>query len=157
MGPVSKAELQRLPLLAIVALTARAAKRVWAGFDLPGDDPERVAHRSAVDRAIEVAEAVAGGLPLPPDAQDIAGDASTAAEGAPATAAAFAAYAADRALSGDPEAVIDLAVVCLRSVPPGDVGAVRGDYLNLLDLGLGHFPERGDPVDVSDGGPLGPV
>jgi hypothetical protein len=39
----------------------------------------------------------------------------------------------------------------------GYVAAALGDYDKLLCLKLGSYPESGDPIDPSPGGPLGPL
>ena len=37
------------------------------------------------------------------------------------------------------------------------VAAALNDYDQLLRLKLGRYPEAGDPIDPSPGGPLGPL
>jgi hypothetical protein len=39
----------------------------------------------------------------------------------------------------------------------GFVGAALNDYNTLVRLKLGRYPEPGDPIDPSPGGPLGPL
>jgi hypothetical protein len=56
-------DLKKLPLRAIVALTARCARRVEGLALLPADHPETERCRAAVANAIRLAEDVAKGLP----------------------------------------------------------------------------------------------
>jgi hypothetical protein len=56
-------DLKKLPLRAIVALSARCARRVEQQARLPDDHPEKERCRTAVTKAIGLAEDFAKGLP----------------------------------------------------------------------------------------------
>jgi len=58
-------DLKKLPLRAIVALSARCARRVEQQARLPDDHPEKERCRTAVANAIGLAEDFAKGLPCP--------------------------------------------------------------------------------------------
>jgi hypothetical protein len=58
-------DLKKLPLRAIVALSARCARRVEQQARLPDDHPEQERCRTAVANAIALAEDFAKGLPCP--------------------------------------------------------------------------------------------
>lgn len=60
---VSTEDLKKLPLRAIVALTARCARRVESLGLLPDGHPERDRCRTAIDGAIRLAEGFAMGSP----------------------------------------------------------------------------------------------
>src|ERR1700730_5786283 len=119
-APPTVAELEHLPLRAIVALAARCSQRMRADLDLPLDKaPDRARHMAAVDAAIRAARDFATGEKAGThtlDASNAAGDAQGATPDdwfgvAPAAAqfAALAAWTADNA---------DVRLVSLRAERP---------------------------------------
>jgi hypothetical protein len=188
-------DLKKLPLRAIVALSARCARRVEHLALLPDDDPDTERCRAAVAGAIRLAEDFARGLPcVSPESavQQVeawrsAVDADfvrSSATGA-IVMAAHAAAASLRALdlsagtegsrSGgaskpDPlphlaDVTADLAahrafLAALEAVAADGhsdafINAAVDDYLKLLRLDLGQYPQAGKPIDPSTRGPLG--
>jgi hypothetical protein len=118
---------------------------------------------AAVDAAIQMAREFAAGQPLPSNASEIVNDALSAAGetpsnmfGVPATKAGMAAGVALTIHNGQIEMVPNRAQMCVRAVGQ-DALAIRADYERLQQLGLGSFPELGQSIDVSEGGPLGPL
>ena len=172
-------DLRQLPLRSIVAYAARCARRVQPLFQ-----SEKLEHVETVNRAIQVADAFAAGLGSPAGGDYAAfhlalGAALEAAEGDDAALAA--ADALDAALkaaerndaahaSGATHAARQAALNAVHAVhaardalhAPRDVAraAARADFQTLLALSRERrqqFPELGDPVDVSESGPLGPL
>jgi hypothetical protein len=179
-GRVGKPELKELPLRAKLALAARAVSRVHPIYRTAVDDPHGAYLTARVDDAIAFAEAVGNGMSkLPPGADSIEQMAEDAAgrafpgAGPVAKAAAHLAAAGRAALEGDPEKVwFWCAEALLRAykvtpLSPAGTGdligspearaAARADYDRLRGLDLGKPMEVGRPVDVSAGGPLGPL
>lgn len=156
-------DLQRLPLRAIVALCARCAMRMRAGFDLPGNVPDRGVQMAAVDDAVRLARDYAGGTRRPTEAGQVASAAMRAAGAAPAdmlgveaTKVGWAVAAVEAAQNGETHMVAARAERCIRA--QGVHGeAARRDFDGLVRLGLGAFPELGNPVNVAEDGPLGPL
>src|SRR5579871_5510256 len=92
---ITKEDLKRLPLLAILAFAARCARRVHPLFDLPFDHPERETHLEAVNAAIVFAERVAKWSDIgDADAANLAADSAQRAAGATGHNSACAANAA---------------------------------------------------------------
>jgi hypothetical protein len=156
---VTADDLKRLPLLAIVALCARCAARLRPEFDLPASTPDRGSVMAAVDRAVRMAFDFAAGRPLPDDAEEVvsAGMRADGAGSADMFGSPKAGMAAGVALTiheGQTNLVPYRAHMCVRAA--GDAAtAARADYERLLCLGLGEFPNLGQPVDASEKGPLG--
>jgi len=160
---LTEKDLQRLPLRAIVALCTRCASRLRHEFDLPGNISDRGRVMGAVDAAIRMARDFAADQPVPNNALDIVNAAMSAAGkapanmyGTPATDAGMAALVALTIHDGQIDLVPNRARMCVEGVGRAAF-ATRADYDRLLELGLGPFPELGQPVDVSESGPLGPL
>ncbi|HEY2155800.1 MAG TPA: hypothetical protein VGH33_09225 [Isosphaeraceae bacterium] len=64
-------QLKRLPLRAIVALSARCARRVQSLYDLPAWHPGAEQHRAALDEALGLADAFASGMSFSPIARAV--------------------------------------------------------------------------------------
>ena len=200
MSIPNKDELKRLPLLAIVALAARCARRVRPLFQLP-DSPDQAVHLRSIDRAIEFTESVARGTESAhanDDEQDatrsaiqsvsfdspdegiareairaaaakvqLAGEAAAKALHA-AIGASYVArspgvdtsHTAD-AVAGNAAASAKFAAKVIsdhdKGVGEAYEAAVSSDYETLLKIGLGQFPDPGQPVDPAEDGPLGPL
>lgn len=161
---LSHESLRQLPLLAIVALVARCAKRMREGFDLPADFPDRQRHLNAIDSAIRVAFAYANGAALPSNPAELANAANNVAAilpanmiGVPAQTAGMAVAVAQSIEEREkPDVILARASYATRQV--GKLAtAADADYRTLLDLGLGSFPDKGQPVDAGEAGPLGPL
>jgi hypothetical protein len=173
-------QLKALPLRAIVAFAARCARRVEPLAQLPEGDARRESRRTAVDAALRMAEAFAGGTDAPLDesvvaAIDATRDAGDESAGTSAvSAAAQAAHAAASAWhTGSSSGFLtnvtaDLAALNAYTAAAGAfvsvgyhnedfVGAALRDYETLVRLQLGRYPEPGAPVDPSPEGPLGPL
>ncbi len=96
----------------------------------------------AAEGATKAATAAAGAAPTTATAAEAAEAASSSAEAGRAAEATAAAaeiaylYAVDAA---------------------GVAAAAEADYVKLLRLNLGKYPDLGDPVDPSESGPLGPL
>ncbi len=164
LADICFADLQSLPLAAIVALAERCARRLRADFDLPGAQADRAGFMAALDQALWAARSFAGGNGLPPDAEGIACAALLSARAssldmsdAPATAAGFAAFCAIGADRGDLPALVELAYLAVNAGSDRHRLAARWDHARLLVLGLGRYPDRGAPVDTRPEGPLGPL
>jgi PTS system nitrogen regulatory IIA component len=177
-------ELKQLPLRAVVALAARCARRVQPFFKLPDDHPEKQRHVAAVERAIRTAEEFVRGIPVAaPDAAASAARSASLAYSA-ARVASLALWAAEAASkASDAEAASDAVQAAGRASgavwdaakaagnaarAAGDAAnaynawftaaaASRSDFSQLCGLGLGRFPELGEPFDPSENGPLGPL
>src|SRR5690349_14988479 len=102
----TRADLEQLPLRAIVAYARRCAARVAHLFNIPTDLPNRDRHFAAVRNALYFAEAFAKGEVVNIAAQTAVNIANAAqVAGADfeysADAAVFAAYSAAEAIAGD--------------------------------------------------------
>jgi len=158
-----RSDLSRLPLRALAALLARGAKRHRPQFDLPGDTPDRAEHMNAVDKAIRIVWEYAKGGDFPEAAaQELAtGGLSAAcvgpgnAFGIPAHKAAMAIGAVFAALYMTHETAIDRALQSIQS-DGLEAQMVRQDYEKLRGLGLGTFPDPGQPIDPASLGPMWP-
>lgn len=168
-GRVGKSELRELPMQAMLALAARAVRRVQHLYRTASDDPDRASCTAHVDNAIAFAEAVANGMSkLTPGAdlieqlaEDAAGRAFPGA-GPVAKAAAHLAAAGRAALEGDAERTVFQCFEALSGTrrligSPDAQAAARADFDRLRGLDLGNPMEVGKPVDASAGGPLGPI
>jgi hypothetical protein len=155
-------DLKRLSLRGVVALCARYAARLRPMFDPPGDNPRRAEEMTAVDAAIALARSFAAGKPMPSDAQSIVGKGMKAGGDAPGFMVIFAqkaGMAAGVALTihdGQTDLALNRAKVCLQAAGKA-TAEIRADYERLLNLGLGVFPDLGNPINVSEGGQLGPL
>lgn len=132
-------------------------------FDLPGNQPNRGKVMAVVDAAISLARSFAAGIPLPDNAAQIVNASFQAADEAPqnmfGVAATQAGMAADLVLTierGEIGLVPARAVMCVSWVGAA-ADAALSDYQRLLQICRCKFPELGDPIDVSDHGPLGPL
>ena len=174
---IQTSELQRLPLKALVAIAARAARRVQTTFR-PNPNfklSDQRADLSAIDTAISAAEDTARGR-ISLSAVDrevivICAEIASAATGAPtvdeavkidgaARAAIFAMKAADAAISGDrPRAIdsADRALAAARLAFESTDERCRRDLEELEKLCRAGFNELGDTIDPSPAGPLGPL
>jgi hypothetical protein len=190
-------DLKKLPLRAIVALSARCARRVEHLALLPDDHPASERCRAAVGAALRMAEDFARGRPCPSlesvvreiEACRAIGegafvhDMAMAAVIRAAHAAATAAHGLD--LRGEPaeaqvfgaakpdpfphlaDITAELAAGDALTAAVEAAGAdghtdqfIKGaveDYEILLRLGLGSYPQAGQPIDPSTDGPLGPL
>ena len=192
---VSTEDLKKLPLRAIVALTARCARRVESLSLLPDGHPDMDRCRTAVSAAIRLAEDFARGSSsrdVPTVIRDVEACRAIAQDeyvrdtavgavvwASHATAAAMeglglrdepaevsvmgtrqpnpfpklANVAADLAARDAFTAAVDAAV----AAGFGDefIKQAMQDYQELLKLGLGRYPEAGEPIDPSPAGPLG--
>lgn len=176
----SAADLQQLPLRALIAFTARAAKRGTAKYGIAPDHPEAEQCREAVRRAVSLAmEFAAGTDPTTEDVAAVENAVVQAVLGARQLAdvnptAAFAANAAYAAINATSlalscvgqdnaktavqcaevsKAAADAAVAADKTIR----AAVIRDWETLRQLGLGKFPSVGKPVDPDVFGPLGPL
>ena len=177
----SENEMGQLPLRALVAFAVRCARRVQPLFTLPDDHPEKQKHIAAVERASRTAEAFARGIPeadrdvawaaaraawaasmtseaagLPPNAAWAAAAASDAAHAAFHSSAAAPVAAAQAAWDAAVDSV-RTAEAAARAYNAWPAAAARSDYDRLRELGLGCFPDLGEPIDPSVTGPLGPL
>jgi hypothetical protein len=172
-------ELGQLTLRANVAYAVRCARRIRPCFTLPAETPQRQEQTAAVDSAIRLAEDFCRTLP------SASGPASSAARTAGEVAEAtctftrFAGYAAMHAVEAAafateaaraPEDHL-LHQVVAASYAAGRVvtsnadrftldivlAALRHDLETLLTLSHGTLEELGEPIDPSEGGPLGPL
>ncbi len=157
---VTADELRELPLLALAALWARAARRCLHHFDPPGSTPRRHRYMNAVSEAVQIVWNVAKGIPAPASAERTlvrafaaSGKDDKGLAGVNAARAAGALGAALTALRGEPELAVRRASLCL-SADCEEAGLIRQDYDRLLALGLGRFPELGEPIDPAALGPL---
>lgn len=175
------AELQQLPLRALIAFTARAAKRGTAKYGIAPDHPEAEKCRQAVRDAVRLAtEFACGSDPSAADVSAVENAVVQAVLGARQLAdvnptAAFAANAAYAAINAT-----SLALACVgqdnakstaeqcaevaKAAADASVAAdktirsaVIRDWETLRQLGLGKFPAIGKPVDPDVFGPLGPL
>ena len=174
---VSEEELRQLPLRAVVALAARGARRVQSYFNRHSGYPEHEDHKTAVDARIKAAEGFAEGRwddsavhrSDPPEGApgdlsravlDRTGDAAAAQAVTAADQARWAALAAVRRQAED---TVAHAAEAIRSALSASgegspaAAAAAGDYQKLRGLDLGAFPDFGNPVDLSESGPLGPL
>jgi PTS system nitrogen regulatory IIA component len=172
----SQDELTQLPLRALVAYAARCARRVQPFFALSDDHPEKQRHVAAVERAIRIAEEFVRGIPVAASDATEASDAASKAS----HAAAWPAWAATRAATGAARAAARAAArdsawftsftyyawsavedwcIAAQATEARAAGAAaaRSDFDQLRRLGLGQFPELGEPIDPSEDGPLGPL
>jgi hypothetical protein len=188
-------DLKKLPLRAVVALSARCARRVESLIVLPDGLEARDKCRTTIDGAIHLAEDFARGSPCR-DVRTVIGDVEacrTIAEGDYPRETAMAvvvwtAHAAAAAMESlglrDEPAEVNVmgtrqpnpfpqlanlaADLAARDAFTAAVDAARAagfaddfikramqDYQALLKLGLGHYPEPGEPFDPSPAGPLG--
>ncbi len=192
---LSTEDLKKLPLRAIVALTARCARRVESLSLLPDGHPDMDRCRTAVDGAIRLVEDFARGSPcldVPTVIRDVEAcraivqDAhvrDTAVGAVVWTAHAAAAAMECLSLRDEPAAVSVLGTRQPNPLPQlanvaadlaardaftaavdaalaagfGDEFIIRSvsDYELLLKLGLGNYPDAGEPIDPSPAGPLG--
>jgi hypothetical protein len=190
-------DLKKLPLRAIVALSARCTRRVEHLAHLPDDHPASERCRAAVGAALRMAEDFAQGRPCPSlesviheiEACRAIGQGAFVHDKAMAAVmrAAHAAATALRALAlrGEPaeahafgaakpdpfphlaDITADLAARDAFTAAVEAAGAdghtdqfIKGaveDYAMLLRLGLGSYPQAGQPIDASPRGPLGPL
>jgi hypothetical protein len=192
---ISTEDLKKLPLRAIVALSARCARRVESLSSLPEGHADAASYSSAIDAAIRLTEDFARGSPCPDvstvirKVEDCRATAhgelvrETAAAAVLWTAHAAAAAMESLGLRGEPAegelmgtgeanpfpqlanveadlaardaftAAVDAAV----AAGFGDEFIDRSmhDYQTLLKLGLGNYPDAGEPIDPSSAGPLG--
>lgn len=164
--------LQRLPLLATTALTARCARRLVPLFVASCEPERRPADLRVLLRAVQFAEKVARGEPvsrsgLSQAANEVAQSHTGAAHAAAYAmscaclcaewldlsqrfpdAAAKAVYFAEEALT---------TFRSLASLPREGEDPVATDLQKLLDLKPGAYPDRGLPIDPTETGPLGPL
>jgi hypothetical protein len=174
---VRTADLQRLPLKALVAIAARAARRVQTTFR-PNPNyklSDQRADLNAIDTAISAAEDTARGR-MSLSAVDrevivICAEIASAATGAPtvdeamkidgaARAAIFAMKTADAAISGNRQRAIDSAdkaLAAARRAFESTDDCCRRDLAELQKICRAGFNEFGDSIDPSPGGPLGPL
>jgi hypothetical protein len=151
---MTREELHKLPLRALVALCVRAAQRMAPRFDWLLKEPEKAKHRHAVDASLEVAYNFANGGEIASDARPRANAAFFAAShspgnrnGVPATSPALAAVIAINAAANDgEEANRNASFLCLAYGEA--LEKIRADYARLIEMNLGSFPELGKPVDA---------
>jgi hypothetical protein len=194
---ISTEDLKKLPLRAIVALTARCARRVEYLSLLPDNHPDSARCHTVVDSAIRLAEDFARDSPCPGVPSTLLeveacraiaqGEArrETAIAAVLWTCQAAAAAMEGLSLRAEPREIgrmgaeqsnpfsqlvniaADLAareaftaaVDAARAVGFADEFIKRSmqDYQTLLKLGLGCYPDAGQPIDPSPIGPLGPL
>lgn len=168
-------QLAGLPAHALVALAARATRRVVPRA--------RLRDRPAIDEALGIAERFArGDLGLAEaataaasaageraseahreghESADTGSDSAAAFHAsAAATSAAYVAHAVQIAAEGhdgDIPRVVHAAIQAACYVDRRAVVATAADYLRLLDRNLGQGPEPGPIVDPGEDGPLGPL
>ncbi|HUG90441.1 MAG TPA: hypothetical protein VML55_06390 [Planctomycetaceae bacterium] len=175
------ADLKQLPLRALIAFTARCAKRAVAKYGVAPDHPDAESCRQAVRDAVRLASEFASGADpglkevLAVEngvVQAVLGARQLADVNPTAAFAANSAYAAINAThlalesAGDPDAkskaeqcaevckaAADAAVAADKTIK----GTVIRDWETLRQLGLGRFPAVGKPVDPDVFGPLGPL
>ena len=177
---VSQFHLRKIPLLASVALAARAARRILPLFRPVHDDHGKDLRKDVLQAALSTAERVAMGWEVTPDEAQHYGRLALREIDAPAVGSAAAgvvaraAFASAAALEGDAEKVV-AEVYSVLSAAAGCVGisgsdanqyeaarqgmtdAAAADYTLLAELFLGEFPDAGEPLDLSEAGPLGPL
>jgi hypothetical protein len=165
-------DLYKLPSRAIVAYAVRCARRVQPLFSLAeGRMKDLERRQAAVEGALRSAERFCVTEDL---ADTIAADAvaayaaaSFAAEAVAAFTAAYVAYAAAVANTADTadfaaESAAEVAAAAEAAADAKTVAteakfaAARADYDRLVSLGLGTYPELGQPIDPGESGPLGP-
>jgi hypothetical protein len=159
--------LRKLPLRSIVALATRCARRVF-----PHSWPSAEEKEEAVDEALRAAEHFAS-----ENDDDIDGSAAHAKADAAMCfrVAGWAAKTYACSLVGAADAAVEAAERTIEAAETTaswsicdscgandeagrDVAAAAAtDYQRLLALSLGSFPELGRPIDLSEGGPLGPL
>ncbi len=156
---ITAGDLEKLPLRAIVAFANRCARRVLPLFDLSAENG--VAAATYAEAAIRMAGMYARGVD---NAGASAGSLLTpltfaALEDTAALPAANAASAAGAASVADAHKVSAEAAMAADETCnlAGAIGgeALAADYLRLLELKLGNFPDPGKPIDPSEVGPLG--
>jgi hypothetical protein len=169
-----KKDLLVLPLRALAAYAARCARRVQPLYDQGADGPEAVDGAAVIEEAIRFAEAVARGGPATGQNGSDATAFSVQTFGtavAAAGTAALAAHCADQATCADifPDAAEKTAEFaseagifssgCFPYLTANgrlvENNPASEDFRRLIELRLGTFPERGEPVDPSEQGPLG--
>jgi hypothetical protein len=164
-------DLEKLPLLALVAFAARCARRVQPLYRLPKDYPHKIEYERAVERALQMAETFAAGMANILVVDKVVADhtvmAAVEAEAAKAAAeaAVYAAEAASNAARPSGAAVVtavtatdENAKAAVDKPFSGYVArAAESDYEKLLALDLGNYPDLGRTVDPSESGPLGPL
>lgn len=174
-------DLRKLPLRALVAYTARCARRVQSSYCVNPDHPDAEQCIAAIETAIAVSMSFAAGEEI--NTQDAAEaeeaavrtvvvasqDESAARETAFAANAAYAAinvtntamgaqFAASRPTEAGKAVLGAVAAAdAALSVNPHIKHAVTRDWQKLSKMPLGAFPSLGKPVDASDEGPLGPI
>jgi hypothetical protein len=171
-------DLQKLPLRALVAYAARAARRVQPIYDRATQIPDFSEKKVAVDSAISVAEGFCAGNSY--NAQVLEVSKATAHGAAQAVAASdatyYAAQAAWAAVDAAHAAFASTGIVAAAHAATAasssenavahcadmiaalvSVAAAAADYERLRDLNLGTYPELGDRVDATEKGPLGPL
>ena len=174
-------ETKPLPLRALIACTARCARRVQYLFHVDPSRPEAEACATAIDMAIRLSEEWAAGRDLAVNdvaqateytLQTLAVVSEEHGEDKGPAFAANAAYAVIDATKSaleameadDPlpaaERVIDSVAICTDaaiSADPEIRRAAQLDWDMASRLHLGRFPDLGDPVDPSETGILGPL
>ena len=176
----SAADLQQLPLRALIAFTARCAKRAVAKYGVAPDRPDAETCRQAVRDAVRLAtEFAMGNDPSLDDVtstenavvQAVLGARQLADVNPTAAFAANSAYAAINAthlalecIGSEARATAEQCAEVCKAAADAAVAAdktiratVQRDWETLRQLGLGRFPAAGKPVDPDVFGPLGPL
>lgn len=173
---ITKDDLSKIPLRAMVAWAARCARRVQPLYHVDGLSAKKEhKHVSAIDQVIGAAEAFANSvddktfegtrayniLDAGRDARDAAGHGvaawvATSALNA-ARSAVYAAQGPTGAIVIDAEDAFDCAIKAAESNSSEVSEAASADFQKLLAAKLGDFPELGQPVDPSASGALGPL
>lgn len=186
-GLPTKDQLKKLPLRAIVAYAVRCARRVQPLYRLARRIPDRERHQAAIETILMIGERFcrdetaaaanaftagartfsAARVTGAADAAARAARAASAARAANATHAALVANAA-RAASAAAEAAnaaeatetveaANVAATNATNVAATNANAAGADYDRLVSLNLGVYPNLGQPIDLAENGPLGPL
>lgn len=174
-------DLQDVPLRALVGYAARCAQRVQPLFLAESEHPKAAASIQLVQKAIQVAMKFSAGGKVALEAVSKLEDEVTQAielatekseNNKDSVLAGNAAYAAINAthlaiLSLDSEEPADEAGdavqavgVAVESAAASDESAAQAaglDWVLLSRMDLGYFPLLGEPLDVSEEGPFGPL
>jgi hypothetical protein len=178
-------DLGTLPLRALVAFSARCARRVFRVLVAREDSPEKqVALENAI-ASLELAESFARGELTSAEEAVALAEATAQSASDQLGKAQFAVHAASHAArtaglasrfrsTGATLGAMDLVAVAwgsyrvvlaftngpiIKDFITGDLieAAVRADFDHLIELRTGEFGELGQPVDPSEQGTLGPL
>lgn len=177
----TKDDLKNVPLRALVGYAARCALRVESMFLADSKNPNAPSSRKSVETAIQTALDFAAGNRVTEDAvskleDQVAAALEIATDNGEADKASVlagnATYAAINAAhlaiqsvdSDDPtenaEALLDAVTVGIESAASADVSVAQSagmDWVLLSRQSLGEFPLLGEPINVREDGPLGPL